>query len=102
MKLKDAFPSLRINGRKDQSLYSVLNISFPKHQIGDMLSFSLDVNGIAVSSGSACASGSNEVSHVLKAIGKNDDRPTVRFSFSFLNTQEELTTTINVLKSLMK
>ena len=100
--LNDAFPTLRINGEKGQSLYSVLNISFPKHQISDMLSFSLDVNGIAVSSGSACASGSNEVSHVLKAIGKNDGRPTVRFSFSFLNTQDELTTTINVLKSLMK
>jgi len=102
LKLKKTFPGLRVNGlEKEHSLYSVLHVSFPEHEIGDMLPFSLDVNGIAVSSGSACASGANEVSHVLAAIGNADGRPTVRFSFSFLNTLEELDRVVNVLKELM-
>lgn len=102
-KLKKSFPGIRINGlEKEHSLYSILNVSFPKHEIGDMLSFSLDVNGIAVSSGSACASGANDVSHVIAAIGNDDGRPTIRFSFGFLNTLDELERTAEVLKELMK
>jgi len=101
-KLIKSFPGIRINGLgKEHSLYSILNVSFPKHEIGDMLPFSLDVNGIAVSSGSACASGANEISHVLSAIGNDDGRPTIRFSFGFINTEDELSQTIEVLKKIM-
>jgi cysteine desulfurase len=101
-KLIKSFPGIRINGlEKEHSLYSVLNVSFPKHEIGDMLPFSLDVNGIAVSSGSACASGANEASHVLSAIGNDDGRPTIRFSFGVLNREEELQRTVEVLMELM-
>ncbi len=100
--LKKGFPGIKINGLEDnQSLYSVLNVSFPPHDIGSMLPFSLDLNGIAVSSGSACASGANDFSHVLKAMNIADDRPTVRFSFSHLNTSEELEKTLIILKKLM-
>jgi cysteine desulfurase len=102
-KLKKEFPGLTVNGlEKEDSLYAVLNVSFPFHDIGKMLPFSLDLNGIAVSSGSACASGANDYSHVLKAINKVDERPAVRFSFSHLNTDEELDETLKILKKLMK
>ena len=100
--LESAFPGLRVNGPPaGRGLHSILNVSFPEHEIGDMLQFSLDLNGVAVSSGSACASGANEVSHVLKAIGKADGRPSIRFSFSHLNTTEELSRTIKILQEIM-
>jgi cysteine desulfurase len=102
-KLKKEFPGLKVNGLEhEHSLYSVLNVYFPFHDIGKLLPFSLDLNGIAVSSGSACASGANDFSHVLIAMDAIDERPAVRFSFSHLNTSEELNKTINVLKKLMK
>ena len=100
--LKKEFPGLKINGlEKNQSLHSILNVLFPIHDIGKMLPFSLDLNGIAVSSGSACASGANDFSHVLKAMNRVDEHPAVRFSFSHLNTSEELDETLNILKKLM-
>ena len=102
LKLKKEFPELRVNGLENEhSLYSILNVSFPPHDIGSMLPFSLDLNGIAVSSGSACASGANEFSHVLKALGFKNDRPAVRFSFSHLNADEEIVKTLKILKKLM-
>lgn len=101
-KLKKEFPGLKVNGLdNERSLYSVLNVSFPSHEIGSLLTFSLDLNGVAASSGSACASGANEFSHVLKAMNAIDERPAVRFSFSHMNTSEELDKTLDVLKKLM-
>ena len=103
LNLRKEFPGIMINGlENDLSLYSVLNVTFPFHEIGNMLPFSLDLNGIAVSSGSACASGANEFSHVLKAMNSVDERPIVRFSFSHLNTNEELDKTLETLKKLLK
>jgi cysteine desulfurase len=55
-----------------------------------MLLFNLDILGIAASGGSACSSGSNQGSHVLRGIGIDMERPSVRFSFSKYNTKEEI------------
>jgi cysteine desulfurase len=63
-----------------------------------MLLFNLDINGISASGGSACSSGSNIGSHVLTAINADPERPAVRFSFSKLNTKEEVDYTIEKLK----
>ena len=64
-----------------------------------MLFYNLDILGIASSAGSACSSGSNLGSHVLKAIGCDMSRPSLRFSFSRYNTAEEIDYTVNQLKS---
>ena len=66
-----------------------------------MLMF-LDINGIAVSAGSACTSGTLKPSHVILAGGYSEDyaKGTIRFSFSKENTFEELDYTIEVLKRL--
>jgi cysteine desulfurase len=91
-KLKDQLPGVEINGDIDEkkSLYSILNISLPGTGDNDMLIFNLDINQIAVSAGSACSSGSSIGSHVLEAMGVGKDRDAIRFSFSRLNTMEEI------------
>jgi cysteine desulfurase len=55
-----------------------------------MVLFNLDISGIAASGGSACSSGSNQGSHVLRGLGIDMERPSVRFSFSKYNTKEEI------------
>lgn len=85
----------------EKSSYTILNVRFPVKN--DMLLFSLDMAGIAVSGGSACQSGSNTGSHVLAEILKDAeaDKTSVRFSFSKYTTKEEIDTTIIKLKELL-
>lgn len=84
-------PGVRFFGRSselDRSLYTVLSIAFPKSN-NDMLTFSLDMKGINVSGGSACTSGSNQGSHVIRALGDwTSEYQPVRVSFSKFNTKE--------------
>ena len=98
--IKKAIPGVDFNGAcTDNCLYTVLNVNFPSTENAEMLLFNLDIAGIAVSGGSACTSGSNASSHVLKAIGADLTRPSVRFSFSKYNTKEEVDFTIEKLKT---
>ena len=78
------------SGELDKSLYTVLNIGIPGTEENDMLLFNLDINGISVSGGSACASGTNIGSHVIDALGIDPGIGTVRLSFSKFNTLEEV------------
>jgi cysteine desulfurase len=102
-RLNEVIPGVAYNGDiSDDSLYTVLNVSFPPSSVGDMLLFSLDINGIAVSGGSACSSGSNVGSHVLQALNTDPTRANVRFSFSKYNTKEEIEFTINKLQEIFQ
>lgn len=100
--LKKSFPDIEFNGETafEKSLYTVLNCRFPQHPDAEMVLFNLDIKGIAASGGSACSSGSNQGSHVLRALGVDMNRPSVRFSFSKFNTLEEIQYTLDVLKEL--
>lgn len=90
-KLEENIAGVTFNGDyKGESLYTVLNVSFPAHENGEMLLFTLDINGIAASGGSACSSGSNKGSHVLGALGVDPKRHNVRFSFCKNTTKEEI------------
>ncbi len=102
--LKAAIPNIAFNGDIDpeKSLYTVLNVSFPPSEMGEMLLFSLDIAGISVSGGSACSSGSNVGSHVLTVIKADPARSAVRFSFSKYNTKEEIDIVVAKLKELIK
>ena len=84
----------------EKSLYTVLNVSFPKTLKSSMLLFTLDLKGIAVSGGSACNSGAVTGSHVLTAINADMTRPNVRFSFSRFTTREEIDFTLEQVKSV--
>lgn len=102
--LKGMQPEVSFNGlSSDQTKSSctILNVLFPF--TNDMLLFSLDLQGIAVSGGSACQSGSNKGSHVLSEIlSKEDEEKTsIRFSFSRNTTYEELDYTLEKLKELL-
>ena len=100
--LKRAIPGIGFNGKTsaDESLYTVLNVSFPKMEMPDMLLFNLDISGISASGGSACSSGSNIGSHVLSGIGADSSSPAVRFSFSKYTTKEEIDFVISKIKEL--
>jgi cysteine desulfurase len=99
--LKSNIPDIKFNGDAEGSnLYTVLNVSLPPTDIAEMLLFKLDICGIAASGGSACSSGTSIGSHVLKAIGADPDRPSVRFSFSKYNTKEEIDFCVSRLKEM--
>lgn len=95
-------PGIQFNGETapNNSLYTVLNVSFPETDIADMLLFKLDIAGISVSGGSACSSGTDIGSHVLTAIGASTSRPSVRFSFSKYNTKQEIDFVVEKLQEL--
>lgn len=101
--LKSNFEGIQFNGdsESETSLFTVLNVSFPPSDSGDMLLFNLDMAGISASGGSACSSGSNVGSHVLTALGVDSSHPAVRFSFSKNNTSDEVDSCIKVLKQIL-
>jgi len=99
--LEQEIPGVRFNGDiSEGNLYTVLNVSFPPSEMAETLLFSLDINGIAASGGSACSSGSNVGSHVLRAMNADPSRPSVRFSFSKFNTLEEVDYCVAKLKEI--
>jgi cysteine desulfurase len=103
-KLVATFPGVVFNGDTNgSSLYTVLNVAFPKTDKSDMLLFNLDMSGICVSGGSACSSGANSVSHVIKALhnGQSQNLVPIRFSFSRHNTTEEVDMVIEKLKEFV-
>ena len=102
--LNENFEGISFNGNsnnKEHSSYIILNVRFPKTY--KMLLFNLDLKGIAASGGSACQSGSDKGSHVLHEILNEEEskKTSVRFSFSKLNTKEDVDSTINALKQLI-
>jgi cysteine desulfurase len=101
--LKAAIPNIAFNGDIDpeKSLYTVLNVSFPKTEKSEMLLFNLDINHICASGGSDCASGAEEGSHVIRAVNYNPNQIAVRFSFSRHNTKEEIDQLVEKLKELL-
>lgn len=91
-RLLKEIPGVEFNGETDhhKALYTVLNCRFPAHPNAEMVLFNLDILGIAASGGSACSSGSDQGSHVLRNLGIDMSRPSVRFSFSKYTTKEEI------------
>ena len=87
---KEAGISFVVNGHPSMVMPHILNVSFPGIETETML-MNLDLAQIAASSGSACTSGSLEISHVLKAMNLPEERTSsaIRFSFGITNTVEE-------------
>ena len=97
-------PFVKLNGpRKENRLPANADFSF-RYIEGESILFSLDLAGIAVSSGSACSSGSLEPSHVLLAMGLPEGlaHGSIRFSFGKHNTIEEVDYAVDVLKKAVE
>jgi cysteine desulfurase len=93
----------QVNGAHDQRVPNTTNISFDRIEAESLL-IALDLEGIAVSTGSACSSGTLEPSHVLKAMGLPTHRTqnSLRFSLGMFSTQEEVDRVIDVLPRLVE
>ncbi|PWM72224.1 MAG: cysteine desulfurase NifS [Bacillota bacterium] len=91
-------PDVKLNGHRTNRLPANADFSF-KYIEGESILFHLDLAGIAVSSGSACSSGSLEPSHVLLAMGVPEETAhgSIRFTFGTDNTEEEVDYAVNVL-----
>jgi cysteine desulfurase len=100
--LKKHIPGVGFNGDTlGNSLYTVLSASFPKTEKSEMILFNLDINHICASGGSACTSGADQGSHVIRAINNNPNQLTVRFSFCKHNTKAEVDAVVEKLKGLV-
>lgn len=99
--LKTMFPDVAFHGETtpEKSLYTVLNVCFPKTEKSGMLLFTLDLKGVAISGGSACSSGATKGSHVLEGIQADMSRPNVRFSFSRYTTKDEIDYALTQVKT---
>lgn len=100
--LRTHLPGVAFNGDPlGRSLYTVLNVSFPKTEKSEMMLFNLDINNICASGGSACTSGADAGSHVIRAINNNPNQVSVRFSFSKYNTKAEVDEVVARLKDMI-
>jgi len=93
---------IHVNGANAPRLPNTSNIMVDYAE-GEGLVISLDLKGVAVSTGSACSSGSLEPSHVLTAIGKTPDEAhgSLRFSLSAMNTDEDVDYVLEVLPGIV-
>ncbi|MFN2530495.1 MAG: cysteine desulfurase family protein [Pyrinomonadaceae bacterium] len=91
-------PDIVFNGDRNSRLPHLSNISF-KFIEGEGLLINLDMQGVAVSTGSACSSGTLEPSPVLRALGRTDElaRGSIRFSFGKDNSEEDVAYVVDVL-----
>jgi cysteine desulfurase len=96
-------PNISRNGDPERRVPNIANLNFD-HVEGEGLQISLDLKGVAVSTGSACASGSTEPSHVLMAIGlpRDSGYGSLRFSFGKYNTREDVDYTLEILQSVVE
>ncbi|MFQ5739569.1 MAG: cysteine desulfurase NifS [Acidobacteriota bacterium] len=95
-------PDTRVNGSRTRRNPHVTNISFRAVE-GEALLIALDFQGVAVSTGAACSSGSLEPSHVLRAMGLRPDRiqGAIRFSLSRMTQSEDIDYVLEVLPPLV-
>ncbi|MCK5673924.1 MAG: aminotransferase class V-fold PLP-dependent enzyme, partial [Spirochaetales bacterium] len=101
--LLDTIPDIHINGDKLNRLPGTLNVSFPGAE-GESILLYLDLEGIAVSTGSACATGSLEPSHVLLATGVDIEyaHGSIRFSFGRFNIEEDVDIVLSKLPGIIE
>ena len=92
----------KTNANLNNSLYTVLNVAIPDIEDQQMFLFNLDINNISASAGSACTSGSDSGSHVLKEIKSFRGHSSIRFSFSKFNTIDEVDYVIDKIIEILK
>jgi cysteine desulfurase len=100
--IKSRMPGVRTNGSAEHRIPNVTNLAFEGIE-GEAAVIALDLSGVAVSTGSACSSGSLEPSHVLMGMGLRPEvvQGSLRFSLSYHNTVEEIDGAVEVLSEVV-
>ena len=95
-------PHVKLNGHPDKRIFNNINLTFLGVN-GEDLIIKLDEYGVAASTGSACSIHTQKASHVLQAMGFNHEQITgsLRISFGYLNTLDEVDQTVEVLKKVV-
>ena len=95
-------PGARVNGRGAR-LPNIANMSFERLE-GEAAVIAMDLEGVAISTGSACASGSLEPSHVLMGMGLRPEvvQGSLRFSLCYHNTEQEIRRAIDILEAVIQ
>jgi cysteine desulfurase len=101
--LHDAIPGLRLNGPLVGRLPNTLNLTFPG-VLGESMLIALDLEGVEVSMGSACAAGAVEPSHVLRAMGCSaaEARSSLRISLGWSNTAKEIDAVASIIPAVWR
>ena len=102
-RLRESIPGLRLNGPAIGRLPNTLNLTFPG-VLGESMLIALDLEGVEVSMGSACAAGAVEPSHVLRAMGRSvaDARSSLRISLGWNNTAAEIDTVAAIVPAVWR
>jgi cysteine desulfurase len=102
-RLREAIPGLRLNGPAVGRLPNTLNLTFPG-VLGESMLIALDLEGVEVSMGSACAAGAVEPSHVLRAMGRSvaDARSSLRISLGWNNTADEIDAVAEIIPAVWR
>jgi cysteine desulfurase len=102
-KINESIPRIFLNGHPEERLAGHLNLSFQGIE-GEALLLSLDLKGVAASSGSACTSGSIDPSHVLSAMGIKPElaQSSIRFTLGSDNTEEDIDYTAGILPEIVQ
>jgi len=95
-------PGARVNG-KGPRLPSISNLSFERLE-GEAAVIAMDLEGVAISTGSACSSGSLDPSHVLMAMGLRPEvvQGSLRFSLCYQNTEQEIDRAVQILETVVQ
>jgi cysteine desulfurase len=101
--LRDAIPGLRLNGPLVGRLPNTINLTFPG-VLGESMLIALDLEGVEVSMGSACAAGAVEPSHVLRAMGRSvaEARSSLRISLGWSNTTAEIDAVASIIPTVWR
>jgi cysteine desulfurase len=101
-KIVKEIPHVKLNGHPEKRIFNNIHLTFMGVN-GEDLIIKLDEHGIAASTGSACSVHTQKASHVLKAMGFNHEQITgsLRISFGYLNTLDEVDQTVEVLKKVV-
>ncbi|MGA9406938.1 MAG: cysteine desulfurase family protein [Bacteroidota bacterium] len=105
--LSERFECILFNGHPTDAIPNIVNVSFDSTKTdvdGEALLLNMDLHGVAVTSGSACSSGSMEPSHVLQAIGRDikTAKSSIRFSMGKHTTEDEIVEAVNILEQAVR
>jgi cysteine desulfurase len=101
-RLRQLYPTIRFHGQAASRLPNTVNFALPQVS-GEVLAIALDLAGVAVSTGSACAAGAVEPSHVIRAMGhdEREARGAVRVSLGWSTTAEEIDSLLALLPDVV-